>query len=115
MLVGFVLLNIGNILGAVWANESWGRYWGWDPKETWTLITILVYAIVLHLKYTPFYSYLSVLMTYFGVNFLLSGLHSYASGEFLLPRWVYFALAGLGTLAVLAFRNRNSVREVAGS
>ncbi len=126
MLVGFVLINIGNILGAVWANESWGRYWGWDPKETWTLITILVYAIVLHLKYTPFYSlytflalsmfsYLSVLMTYFGVNFLLSGLHSYASGEFLLPRWVYFALAGLGTLAVLAFRNRNSVREVAGS
>jgi len=126
MLIGFVLLNIGNILGAVWANESWGRYWGWDPKETWTLVTILVYAVVLHLKYTPFYSiynflllsmfsYLSVLMTYFGVNFLLSGLHSYASGEFLLPRWVYFAVAGLGLLSVLAFRNRNSVREVTRS
>jgi len=126
ILIGFVLLNIGNILGAVWANESWGRYWGWDPKETWTLITILVYAIVLHIKYTPYYStftfltlamfsYLSVLMTYFGVNFLLSGLHSYASGEFLLPRWVYFAVAGLGILSLLAFRNRNNVREVIGS
>ncbi len=123
MLIGFVLLNIGNILGAVWANESWGRYWGWDPKETWTLVTILVYAVVLHLKYTPFYSiynflllsmfsYLSVLMTYFGVNFLLSGLHSYASGEFALPRWVYIALSFLVGLSALAFINKNRVREV---
>ncbi len=123
ILIGFVLINIGNILGAVWANESWGRYWGWDPKETWTLITILVYAIVLHLKYTPFYSlytflvlamfsYSSVLMTYFGVNFLLSGLHSYASGDFLLPKWVYYVFGGLVLLSILAFRNRNKVMEV---
>ncbi len=126
MLVGFVLLNIGNILGAVWAGESWGRYWGWDPKETWTLITILVYAIVLHLKYTPFYSlytflvlsmfsYLSVLMTYFGVNFLLSGLHSYASGEFSLPSWVYIFLSILGIISLTALRNRNLTREASSS
>ncbi|NPB08460.1 MAG: cytochrome c biogenesis protein CcsA [Aquificae bacterium] len=123
MLVGFVLLNIGNILGAVWANESWGRYWGWDPKETWTLVTILVYAIVLHLKYTPMYShftfivlsvfaYFSVLMTYFGVNFLLSGLHSYASGDFSLPTWVYYAVAGLVALSGVAFFRRSRLKGV---
>ena len=125
MLIGFVLLNIGNILGAVWANESWGRYWGWDPKETWTLITILVYAVVLHLKYTKLYTpfnflllsmfaYLSVLMTYFGVNFLLTGLHSYASGEFQLPGWVYVALSGLGLISLTASRNRKKLAEVWG-
>ncbi|NPB06460.1 MAG: cytochrome c biogenesis protein CcsA [Aquificae bacterium] len=120
MVVGFVLLNIGNILGAVWANESWGRYWGWDPKETWTLVSILVYAIVLHLKYTPLYSpftfvvlsmfaYFSILMTYFGVNFLLSGLHSYASGDFSLPGWVYWWVGGLILLSVLAYLNRRKL------
>jgi len=120
MVVGFVLLNVGNILGAVWANESWGRYWGWDPKETWTLVSILVYAIVLHLKYTPLYSpftfvvlsmfaYFSILMTYFGVNFLLSGLHSYASGDFALPTWVYWWVGGLVLLSLLAFRSRRKL------
>jgi cytochrome c-type biogenesis protein CcsB len=91
--IGLVMLTIGNFLGGQWANESWGRYWGWDPKETWALISIMVYAFVIHARFVPFlrglfaYNFMSVLafasilMTYFGVNFHLSGLHSYASGE----------------------------------
>lgn len=83
-------LAIGIFLGAVWANVSWGRYWGWDPKEVWALITLLVYAAPLHAQSLPFFrrprvfhiycllAFLSVLFTYFGVNFLLGGLHSYA-------------------------------------
>lgn len=91
--VGLIMLTIGNFLGGQWANESWGRYWGWDPKETWALISIMVYAFVIHMRFVPalrgkfVYNFMSVLafasviMTYFGVNFHLSGLHSYASGE----------------------------------
>ncbi|WGK64458.1 cytochrome c biogenesis protein CcsA [Croceiramulus getboli] len=91
--VGLVMLTIGNFLGGQWANESWGRYWGWDPKETWALISIIVYAFVIHMRLVPglrgkwifslmsVLAFGSVLMTYFGVNFWLSGLHSYASGE----------------------------------
>ncbi|WP_428224756.1 cytochrome c biogenesis protein CcsA [Flavobacterium sp.] len=91
--VGLVMLTIGNFLGGQWANESWGRYWGWDPKETWALISIMVYAFVIHMRFVPalrgkliynFFSVLafaSILMTFFGVNFHLSGLHSYATGE----------------------------------
>lgn len=86
---GLALMTIGAFLGAVWANESWGRYWGWDPKETWALITIVVYTIVTHLRLVkkwdnPYLfnllaalAFASVLMTYFGVNYLLSGMHSY--------------------------------------
>ena len=91
--VGLVMLTIGNFLGGQWANESWGRYWGWDPKETWALISIMVYAFVIHMRLVPglrgrwFFNlmavlaYGSIMMTYFGVNFWLSGLHSYASGD----------------------------------
>ncbi|WP_031425638.1 cytochrome c biogenesis protein CcsA [Flavimarina sp. Hel_I_48] len=91
--VGLVMLTIGNFLGGQWANESWGRYWGWDPKETWALISIMVYAFVIHMRLVPglrsrwlfnlmaVLAYGSILMTYFGVNFWLSGLHSYASGD----------------------------------
>ncbi|MEW4922751.1 cytochrome c biogenesis protein CcsA [Algibacter sp. 2305UL17-15] len=91
--VGLVMLTIGNFLGGMWANESWGRYWGWDPKETWALISIMVYAFVIHMRLVPglrgrwFYNlmsivaFASILMTYFGVNFYLAGLHSYASGD----------------------------------
>ncbi len=91
--VGLVLLTIGNFLGGQWANESWGRYWGWDPKETWALISIMVYAFVIHARLVPglrgrwtfnvfaLFAYASIMMTYFGVNFYLSGLHSYASGD----------------------------------
>jgi cytochrome c-type biogenesis protein CcsB len=91
--IGLVLLTIGNFLGGIWANESWGRYWGWDPKETWALISIMVYSFVLHMRLVPglkskytfnmvsVFAFASILMTYLGVNHLLSGLHSYAQGE----------------------------------
>lgn len=91
--IGLVLLTIGNFLGGIWANESWGRYWGWDPKETWALVSIMVYAFVLHMRLIPslksrytfnlisVFSFTTILMTYLGVNHLLSGLHSYAQGE----------------------------------
>ncbi len=91
--VGLVMLSIGNFLGGQWANESWGRYWGWDPKETWALISIMIYAFVVHMRLVPglrgkwgfnfaaVVAYASIMMTYFGVNFYLVGLHSYASGN----------------------------------
>ena len=91
--LGLYFLTIGTFLGAVWANESWGRYWGWDPKETWSLITIVIYSIVIHSRTIPgmkdiftfnlisLFAFSSVLMTYFGVNYYLSGMHSYASGD----------------------------------
>lgn len=85
------LLTVGIFVGAVWANVSWGRYWGWDPKEVWALITMLVYALALHPSSLPLFrkpmffhffsiiAFLTVLVTYFGVNFLLGGMHSYAN------------------------------------
>lgn len=91
--VGLVMLTIGNFLGGMWANESWGRYWGWDPKETWALISIMIYAFVIHMRLIPglrgrwMFNFCSVIaisfiiFTYFGVNFYLSGLHSYQSGQ----------------------------------
>jgi ABC-type transport system involved in cytochrome c biogenesis permease subunit len=84
------LLAIGIFIGAVWANISWGRYWGWDPKEVWALITMLIYSLALHPALLPRFgrplffhvyavlAFLSVLITYFGVNFILGGMHSYA-------------------------------------
>ncbi len=81
-------LAIGIFIGAVWANVSWGSYWSWDPKETWALITLMIYAVPLHKSFMPsspikhhlfiLISFLTVLMTYFGVNYFLSGMHSYA-------------------------------------
>lgn len=83
-------LAFGIIIGAMWANISWGTYWGWDPKETWSLITLMVYATALHKNMAPglqkpmnfhifcILAFLSVLMTYFGVNYILGGMHSYA-------------------------------------
>lgn len=101
--VGLVMLTIGNFLGGQWANESWGRYWGWDPKETWALISIMVYAFVIHMRLVPglrgrwffnvmaIFAYASIMMTYFGVNFYLVGLHSYASGDApVTPSFVYY-------------------------
>ena len=117
--VGLVMLAIGNFLGGQWANESWGRYWGWDPKETWALVSIMVYAFVIHMRFVPalrgkwiynFFSVLafaSILMTYFGVNFYLTGLHSYASGEVRTPMyffWMALAVFIIGGLAYVQFR-----------
>lgn len=117
MIVGVFLLSIGTFLGGIWANESWGRYWAWDPKETWALISIMIYAFVLHMRIIPnlnkkvyiqFASVVasfSILFTYFGVNFYLSGLHSYAKGDPVpIPTFVYiialsiFAILALGTI-----------------
>ena len=93
LLIGLALLSIGTFLGAIWANESWGRYWGWDPKETWALITMLVYAITIHLRLVKRWnnawlfnlasvlSFFSVLMTYLGVNYFLTGMHSYGQND----------------------------------
>jgi cytochrome c-type biogenesis protein CcsB len=119
LMIGLVMLTVGNFLGGVWANESWGRYWGWDPKETWALVTILVYAIVIHLRfikalYSPFiYSvisllaFTSVLMTYFGVNYYLAGLHSYAKGDPVpVPDFVPITYAIVFLIILLAARNR---------
>ncbi|MBS3906160.1 MAG: c-type cytochrome biogenesis protein CcsB [Syntrophaceae bacterium] len=89
IVVGFLLFAVGIITGAIWANYAWGTYWSWDPKETWSLITWLVYAILLHMRYTgrlvgrrmafvSIVGFVSVVFTYWGVNYLLSGLHSYA-------------------------------------
>ncbi|RJP64695.1 MAG: c-type cytochrome biogenesis protein CcsB [Candidatus Abyssobacteria bacterium SURF_17] len=91
---GFLFLGVGIITGAVWANEAWGTYWSWDPKETWSLITWIIYAIMIHFKYVSgrfgvkdintfnaicsIVGFFAVIFTYFGVNFILSGLHSYA-------------------------------------
>ncbi|MCL7754785.1 cytochrome c biogenesis protein CcsA [Polaribacter sp. Z022] len=113
--VGLVMLTIGNFLGGMWANESWGRYWGWDPKETWALISIMIYAFVLHMRLIPglrgrlsfnfaaAFAYLSIMMTYFGVNFYLSGLHSYASGDqAVTPKEAYIYIGALVLLTVIA-------------
>jgi cytochrome c-type biogenesis protein CcsB len=118
MTVGLVMLTIGNFLGGMWANESWGRYWGWDPKETWALISIMIYAFVLHVRLVPglrgrftfnllsVYAFASILMTYFGVNFYLAGLHSYAKDDQEVS--IYFILGSalaIGLIAFLAYRN----------
>ncbi|NER16329.1 cytochrome c biogenesis protein [Spongiivirga citrea] len=114
--VGLVMLTIGNFLGGQWANESWGRYWGWDPKETWALISIMIYAFVIHMRLVPglrgrwlfnlmgIAAFGSIMMTYFGVNFYLSGLHSYASGEKIVtPSFVYYAVAGVAILGTASY------------
>lgn len=114
--VGLIMLTIGNFLGGMWANESWGRYWGWDPKETWALISIMIYAFVLHLRLVPglrsrftfnmfsVAAFASILMTYFGVNFYLSGLHSYASGDKVItPTFVYYAIAIFAIISLFAY------------
>ena len=90
--VGLYFLTVGTFLGGIWANESWGRYWGWDPKETWSLITVVIYSFIVHMRLIPalkgifnyniasVLGFASVLMTYFGVNYYLTGLHSYGKG-----------------------------------
>ena len=114
--IGLIMLTIGNFLGGIWANESWGRYWGWDPKETWALISIMIYAFALHIRLIPglrgrwtfnflaVISYASILMTYFGVNFYLAGLHSYASGDVTVtPNYIYYNLIGIFIIGIWSY------------
>jgi cytochrome c-type biogenesis protein CcsB len=119
LIIGLYLLTIGTFLGGVWANESWGRYWGWDPKETWALVSVLIYAFVAHMRLVPglkgnylfnlfsVLAFSSIIMTYFGVNYYLSGMHSYAKGDPLpVPSFVYYTLAIVGLVALLAWENQ---------
>ena len=113
--IGLFMLTIGTFLGGVWANESWGRYWGWDPKETWALVSILIYTFVLHMRFIPslrspltfniasMFSIWTIIMTYFGVNYYLSGLHSYAAGDPMpIPLFVYYLSALMFVTAIIS-------------
>lgn len=114
--IGLCLMTAGTFLGAIWANESWGRYWGWDPKETWALITMLVYALILHIRLREnlkgqlifatmsILALGSVLMTFFGVNYYLSGLHSYGSDSAPAAlNGIWYGYAFLTLLAILSY------------
>lgn len=120
--VGIFALTVGTFLGAMWANESWGRYWSWDPKETWAFISVICYAVVLHLRLVPklrgeltfnianLWAIWSIIFTYFGVNYYLTGLHSYAAGDPIpIPTWIYVSVVGMLVISLVAyFRNQRS-------
>jgi cytochrome c-type biogenesis protein CcsB len=111
--IGLYMLTIGTFLGGVWANESWGRYWGWDSKETWALITVVIYSFIAHMRLIPslkgLFNYTiasvlgfsSVLMTYFGVNYYLSGMHSYGRGSIDSVHWSVFVM--IAVIALIMF------------
>ena len=114
--IGLFLLTVGTFLGGIWANESWGRYWSWDPKETWAFISVIVYAFILHTRLIPglrskylfnllsLVGFSTIIMTYFGVNYYLTGLHSYAQGDPVpIPSWVYLTLVCVFSLAVVSY------------
>ena len=114
--IGLFTLTVGMFLGGIWANESWGRYWSWDPKETWAFISVIIYAFVLHMRLVPglrsrwaihvatMFSFCSMLMTYVGVNYYLSGLHSYAAGDPVpIPNWVYIGFASMLILSIVSY------------
>jgi cytochrome c-type biogenesis protein CcsB len=119
--IGLYMLTVGTFLGGVWANESWGRYWGWDSKETWALITVVIYSFIAHMRLIPslkgIYTYTiasvlgftSVLMTYFGVNYYLSGLHSYGRGSIDSMHWSVFVIIGVvaGIILVSNYKQKN--------
>lgn len=124
--VGLFLLTVGTFLGGIWANESWGRYWSWDPKETWAFISVIVYAFILHVRLIPglrgkylfnllsLLGFSTIIMTYFGVNYYLTGLHSYAQGDPVpIPSWVYVTISVVAVLAVvsyLRYKGRNKAK-----
>lgn len=126
LLVGLALMTIGTFLGAIWANESWGRYWGWDPKETWALITMVAYAVVTHLRLIPgcnnpwlfnvssVVAFYTVLMTFFGVNYFLSGMHSYGQNDNVNGIFVYLYLSFIlvGVIGFISFRKRTNYIHV---
>ncbi|MFA5620829.1 MAG: cytochrome c biogenesis protein CcsA [Weeksellaceae bacterium] len=114
--IGIFALTIGTFLGGMWANESWGRYWSWDPKETWAFISVIFYAAVLHLRLVPglrgrltfnlasLWAIWSIIFTYFGVNYYLAGLHSYAAGDPIpVPNWIYITAYSMLVLSLIAY------------
>ena len=125
--IGLALATIGTFLGGIWANESWGRYWGWDAKETWALVIVLTYAIILHFRLIPglkskftfnvasVLAFSSVLMTFIGVNYYLSkGLHSYARGETpVFPMWAWITIASIFSLILIGWYNKKKLNKPA--
>jgi len=122
VILGVYFLSIGTYLGGVWANESWGRYWGWDPKETWALVTILVYAFILHLRLIPgmasrltynfasVIGFSSVIMTYLGVNYYLAGMHSYGKTDAIpIPSVLMIVMVVIIFIAAFAYRNESKL------
>lgn len=116
-LIGLCLMAAGTFLGAIWANEAWGRYWGWDPKETWALITILIYTAIVHTRFIPklnndfvlhvlsVFGFATVLMTYLGVNYYLTGMHSYGSGNVPISSYILvIVFLSIIILSIVAFR-----------
>ncbi|MEI7897165.1 MAG: cytochrome c biogenesis protein CcsA [bacterium] len=125
LIVGIVLATIGTFLGGVWANESWGRYWGWDAKETWALVIVITYTLILHFRFIPklksnyvfnvasVASFGSVIMTFVGVNYYLSkGMHSYGAGETpVFPLWAWGLILSMIALMVIAGVKQNFIRK----
>jgi cytochrome c-type biogenesis protein CcsB len=122
---GLFMVSVGTYLGGVWANESWGRYWGWDAKETWALVTILVYGFILHMRLIPklrglfayniatIFGLASVIMTYYGVNYYLSGLHSYATGDPVpIPKWVYIVVSSIIVISIAAYIQKRKYKVI---
>jgi len=122
---GLFMVSVGTYLGGVWANESWGRYWGWDAKETWALVTILIYAFILHMRLIPklqglfaynvatIFGLASVIMTYYGVNYYLSGLHSYATGDPVpIPQWVYIVVFSIIAISIIAYFRKRKYKSI---
>lgn len=129
MQIGLYLLLCGTFLGGIWANESWGRYWGWDPKEVWALVSALTYSVLLHLRMIPslsdkltfnvgsLWAYGAIMFTFFGVNFYLVGLHSYAQGDALaeVPMWIFWSVYSLYVFTELTAVNFNLYKYKEGS
>ena len=123
--IGLALATVGTFLGGIWASESWGRYWGWDAKETWALIIVITYSVILHFRMIPklnkifvlnvasVLAFSSVLMTFIGVNYYLSkGLHSYASGETpVFPVWAWIMIISLFALIIAAGINEKRISD----
>ena len=116
LIIGLCLMTAGTFLGAIWANEAWGRYWGWDPKETWALVTIVVYVAITHARFIPklnnpfalsvmsVFGFSTVLMTYLGVNYFLNGLHSYGSGNAFFELYIFvFLYIFFVAISILAY------------
>ncbi len=124
--IGLFLATIGTFLGGIWANESWGRYWGWDAKETWALIITIVYSIVIHLRLVDklrgdyllsvgsVFGFSTVLMTFIGVNYYLSkGMHSYGTGETpMFPIWAWILILSVIALIIIAGVKDKAFRKI---
>ena len=125
LIIGLMLATIGTFLGAVWANESWGRYWGWDAKETWALIIVLTYSLIIHMRFIPklkgkyifnvasVLGFSSVLMTFIGVNYYLSkGMHSYGAGDTpIFPLWAWGTIIAIFGLIIASGVKEKNKKE----